>query len=329
LVFRAYELWRELERTVGSRLLYITGSIDAGHPNGMVVGGSLQACTDYGLEHELLTSSELTRRFPAYRLPSGMVGNYQPEGGYLVPEQCVISHVIGAQRLGAEIHGRERVREWNVHAGHVRVVTDRAKYDAGRLVVTAGPWSAEQVSSLEGLVQIERQVVGWFQPQQPDLFSPERFPVFVLDDSNAIYYGFPIAGIPGVKVGKFGHLGEKTDPDLLDREVHQRDELALRDCLENYFPDGNGPVLSMQACMFSNSPDQHFIIGSPDSQSEVVFAAGFSGHGFKFCSVVGEILADLAITGKTRHGLSLFAPDRFGANRVSGHSQSKRATLRD
>ena len=313
LLFRAYELWRELEQTAGASLLHITGSIDAGLPNSRIVSGSLRACTAYGLEHELLTSAELTGRFPAYSLPVDMVGNYQPQGGYLVPEQCVISHVAAAQSMGAEIHGRERVIEWRVRSGRVVVVTDRETYKADRLVITAGPWIADLVSTLRGIVEIERQVVGWFQPRSPELFKAEHFPVFVLEAAAGArtYYGFPLHGIPGFKVGKLGHLGERTHPDDVDREIHLRDEAVLRQCVEEYFPDGNGPVLSMQACMFSNSPDQHFIIGSPEGQKEVAFAGGFSGHGFKFCSVVGEILADLAIEGKTVHSLALFAPERF------------------
>ena len=154
-------------------------------------------------------------------------------------------------------------------------------------------------------------MLAWFQPRQPALFSPPRFPVFNLAVPEGRYYGFPVFGVPGFKIGRYHHLEETVDPDTVDRTCSPRDEAVLRECAERYFPDGAGPTMALKTCLFTNSPDEHFIIDRHPGHSCVAFAAGFSGHGFKFCSVVGEILADLAVHGQTSHDISLFRLARF------------------
>jgi sarcosine oxidase len=148
----------------------------------------------------------------------------------------------------------------------------------------------------------ERQVLAWLQPTRPELFAPERFPVFNVQlDVEDRYYGFPVFGIPGFKFGRYHHLRESGTPDELDREPRPEDERVLREFAERCFPDGAGPVLMLKSCLFENSPDEHFLIDTLPDAPQVVVGGGFSGHGFKFCSVVGEILADLATDGETRH----------------------------
>jgi sarcosine oxidase len=162
----------------------------------------------------------------------------------------------------------------------------------------------------------ERQVLGWFQPRTPELFEPSRFPVFNLAVDEGRYYGFPVYGIPGFKIGMYHHLEEVVDPDRMDRTPNSRDEAVLRRCTEKYFPQASGSVLSMKSCMFTNSPDEHFIIDLSPGNPRIAIAAGFSGHGFKFCSLVGEVLADLAIEGKTRHDLSPFRFARLKSDQI-------------
>lgn len=149
----------------------------------------------------------------------------------------------------------------------------------------------------------------WFQPSDPGLFAPGRFPVFNLNVPEGRYYGFPVFSVPGFKIGRFHHLEEDTLPDRVDREVRARDEEVLRAAVSRYFPKANGPTMVLRTFLFANSPDEHFI-GTHPEHPQVGFAAGFSGHGFKFCSVVGEIMADLATGGKTRHDIRLFARRR-------------------
>jgi sarcosine oxidase len=330
LLLRAYELWRQIERTVGEKLLHITGSIDAGPPDSWVFKGSLRSAVEHGLPHEVLTGDELARRFPGYRFPFDTLALFQPEGGFLVPERCIVGYVQAAQALGAEIHGRERVLGWEPHGPGVRVFTDRDTYEADSLVVTAGAWNGELVDALDGLLEAERQVLAWLQPGRPEIFQPARFPVFNCLVDEGRYYGFPIYGIPGFKFGRYHHLEEVVDPELVDHEPNAADEAVLREFADRYFPEGAGPTLSLVQCMFTNTPDHHFIIDVHPQYPQVSFTSPCSGHGFKFASVIGEIMADLAERGETRHNIKFFRLDRFagrGVRGVRGRPRVRPATL--
>ncbi len=311
LMRRAYELWRELQRESGEQLLHVIGSIDAGPPDSWVFKGSLQSCLEHDLPHEVLSGLELNQRFPGYHLPHDVMALLQPEGGFLLPERCIVSYVVAAQAHGAEIHGREKVLDWEPHGDGVRVTTERSVYEADRLVITAGAWTSRIIEHLAGLAVPERQVLAWFQPYRPELFLPERFPVFNVLVPEGRYYGFPVFGIPGFKIGLYHHLEETADPDEMDRESHPHDEQLLREFTERYFPDAAGPTMTLKTCMFTNTKDKHFIIDVHPGYEQVSFATGFSGHGFKFASVIGEIMADLAERGGARHNIELFGLDRF------------------
>jgi sarcosine oxidase len=311
LLRRAYELWREIQSIAGERLLYITGSIDAGPEGSFVFKGSWDSCKLHDLPHEVLTGSELRRRYPGYRLPLEHLALVQPEGGFLTPERCIVSYVIAAQALGAELHAHEKVLEWVPLKAGVRVRTDRGAYEADKLVVTAGAWVGKLLGVLEGLAVPERQVLAWLQPTRPGYFRPDVFPVFNLLVDEGRFYGFPVHSVPGFKFGKYHHLEEKTDPDQFDREVRERDERVLREFAERYFPDGCGPTMDLQTCMFTNTEDDHFVIDVHPEYPQVSLASPCSGHGFKFASVIGEIMADLAEKGLTRHDISMFRLDRL------------------
>jgi len=309
LLRRAFELWRELQALADEQLLHVTGSIDAGPPDQLVFAGSLRSCEEHGLPHEVLDAPELSRRFPAYRPEPDVRAVLQPDGGFLLSERCIVAHVQAALAHGAEVHAREHVTGWEPAGEGVRVRTDRAEYEAERLVLTTGAWMAE----LTGLpVVAERQVLAWLQPLRPELFAPDRFPVFNLQlDEDDRYYGFPVFGIPGFKFGRYHHLRERGAADTLDREPRADDERLLRSFAERSFPDGAGPVLTLKTCLFENSPDEHFLLDRLPEAPQVVVGGGFSGHGFKFCSAVGEILADLAIDGETRHDIGFLRLDRL------------------
>jgi sarcosine oxidase len=309
LVRRAYDLWRELERTAAEPLLVVTGSVDGGPPDSRAIRGSLSASRTHALAHELLDAAALGRRFPGYRLPDGHVAVFQPDGGYLDPERCTVAHANAARALGADVHTNERVIDWSAADGDVQVVTDRGRYRAARLVITAGPWLPTVVPGLASRLTVERQVVLWTRPLKPELFTPDRFPVFYVDTPRGGFYGFPADPVHGFKIGKYHHRRQNTDPDSVERTCSGEDEATLRDGISHYFPDANGPTLAMGTCLFTNTPDEHFIIDRMPGHPEVVIAGGFSGHGFKFCSVVGEIVAGLALDESARR-LNLFAIDR-------------------
>jgi sarcosine oxidase len=311
LLRRAYELWRELENRVSERLLIVTGSIDGGRADSSTIQGSLLSCRQHHLPHELIDAAALRTRFPGYQLAADMVGVYQADGGFLLSERCVVAHVTAAQALGAQIHARERVLEWHARDNDVSVTTTRGTYRARKLVVTAGAWARAMVPALQTLAVPERQVMIWVQPRKPEYFRLGAFPVFNFEAPEGRFYGFPVYGIPGFKLGKYHHRGERVDdPDNMDRECHEEDEEVLREGLRRYFPDADGPTMAMKACLFTNSPDEHFIIDRLPAHPNVAVAAGFSGHGFKFCSVVGEIMTELVVDGATRLDTSLFRLDR-------------------
>jgi len=312
LLRRAYELWRELEDLAGESLLTITGSVDAGEPDSRPIRGALEACKRFDLRHEVLESGALHARFPGYRLPFDLIGVFQPDGGFLLSERCIVAHASAATRHGAIVHTNERVIGWDRSSGQIVVRTDRANYPTRRLVVTAGPWIGQVAGALRPLVSVERQVVLWVQPRVPEHFQADRFPVFYLHGDEGSFYGLPLHGDRGVKIGKYHHLGQVVDPDSVDRVGHVEDEAPLRRALARYFPDADGPTISLQTCLFTNTADEHFIIDALPQEPGVFVAGGFSGHGYKFCSVVGEILADLALDGVTRHDIA-----RFGLRRLT------------
>jgi sarcosine oxidase len=313
LLKRAYELWRALEAASGEHLLHITGSIDASEPDGLVFTGALESCRLHDLSHEVLTSAELTNRFPGFHLPDDYLALYQEDGGFLLSEACIVQHAQEAMRLGAEIHGREEVLDWSSSENGLSVRTTRGTYQTEKLIFTAGAWMDKLVDELTSLLQPERQVLAWLQPLEPELFTPEAFPVFNLTVPEGRYYGFPVYGVPGFKIGRYHHLDELIDPAQPLRAPDQSDEDILRAFTSRYTPAADGATLALRTCLFTNSPDEHFIIDKLPDDERVIVASPCSGHGYKFCSVIGEILADLAIDGSTRHDISLFALDRFQA----------------
>ena len=325
LLRRAYERWQRLEHDFGEQLLHITGGLDIGAADSALIRGSRASCREHDLSHELLTATEAMARFPALQLPPHFAANYQAEGGFLRSERCIVAHVTRAQALGAEIRAREAVLSWEARGDSVRVKTTKGEYVADRLVVTAGGWAGQLLPELAALAQPERQCLGWFQPLDLPLFAKERLPVWLLygegDEGN--WYGFPVHGIPGFKLGKFRHLGEPMDlsggrETTADREPNEArvpnaaDEALLRRFTEKYFPRAAGPTMALKVCFFTNTPDEHFIIDAHPQHESVIIAAGFSGHGYKFCSVVGEILAELALDGESELGIAEFGLGRFG-----------------
>jgi sarcosine oxidase len=322
LLKRAFVLWRDIETLSGQELLVTTGSIDAGREDGELFGGALASARLHELPHEVLTGAEVNARYPGYNLPSTIRAIFQPQGGLLASERAIVAHVNAAMSFGAEIHARERVLGWDAHPGGegVVVTTDHGRYEAGRLILTAGAWIGELAPIVERFAIAERQVLAWLQPKRPEWFTTQRFPVFNIDVEEGRYYGFPIYEVPGFKFGRYHHRGENSAADLVRREVDEADEALLRQFADRYFPQGNGPTMALRTCMFTNTPDEHFIIDHHPARRQVVVASPCSGHGYKFCSVIGEILADLATgEGSTRHDIGFL---RLARPALSGTSQA-------
>jgi sarcosine oxidase len=301
LLRRAFELWRDLESRTSEKLLHVTGAIDAGPPGARVFEGSRLSCELHELRHEILTSAQLRKRFPAYRLPAHYLAVFQPDGGFLLPERCIQAHLSLARAAGAEIRLGIRALSWEPTSHGVVVRADNMMFEAAQMVVCAGAWTSQLVPELSSLLTPERQVLGWFEVSDHALFAPDRFPVFVMNTEEGHYYGFPEFGVPGFKLGKYHHLGGQTDPDSVDRAIRPADEAALRGFAKRCFPAGTGRTLMAKVCMFTNTPDEHFIIDRLPSSPQALVVSACSGHGFKFCSVIGEIVADLVERDATVH----------------------------
>ena len=310
LLSRAYTLWRDLESQAGETLLVTTGSIDASRDGGGVFEHSLRSCEVHGLPHEVLNAKEVAGRFPGLSFPEDVLSVFQKDGGFLLPERCIVAHTEAAVQAGAEVRTGEQVRGWDEVAGHVVVTTTRATYHAGQVVVAAGPW-AGGLLDLEHLLTPERQVLLWVRPDDPDLYSPSRFPVFNIRGQTGHFYGFPSFGASGVKVGLYHHLHEVVDPDDMEREGSPRDEAPIRRFIEQVLPQAAGPSVMMKTCLFTNTSDEHFIVDRLPGTERMVVGAGFSGHGFKFASVMGERLATLALGEGKGEDIRFLGLDRF------------------
>lgn len=311
LLRRAFELWRELEQGLPEPLLHVTGGLDVGPAGGMIFEGSLRSCLEHSLPHEVLDARELARRFGAWHPAPDAMAVYQPDAGFLTPERCIAAHLARAEAAGATVRTEEQVLAIENAPGGVRVVTNRGRYDAAQAVLTAGPWMGELAPSLRTRLVPERQVLGWFGIDDRPAFAPATFPVFVLEAQEGIFYGFPEYHVPGFKLGKYHHRYEPVHPDHVPREVTAADEAALRLASARYFPSANGKLESATTCIFTNTADEHFIIDRAPELPEVLLVSACSGHGFKFCSVIGEICADLVTTDHTSHDIALFKLSRF------------------
>jgi sarcosine oxidase len=314
IVKRAHELWRETGEAAGMDLLYVTGSVDLAPEGAGFVESSRQSCLDHDLPHEVLDRAELAKRFPAFTLPEGHLGLWQPGGGFVASERAIYAHVGLAQAKGAEIRTNEPVLEWQPTAdGGVTVRTGRGTYTAGRLVLTSGAWMDTLNPALAPHIRTVKQAIGWFTVKTPELFRMGRFPVFILTVEEGNFYGFPLWEHPGFKLGG-PHFGrEPIDPSDPDRTPSPRQVALIRDCLARYMPGAAGEPLAVKGCIYTVTPDEHFVIDTMPGAPQVSFASCCSGHGYKFASAIGEILSDLAIDGETRFDISPFRLSRFDA----------------
>jgi len=311
LARRAYEKWRELEELSGTTILTETGILEAGWRGSEVVKGSVEASRLHGLEHELLDAAEINRRFPAFRLPSGWTGLFQPQGGFLRPERAILEFVRLAEAHGAEIRNATKVVDIEPFSAGIRIRTDREVIEAGSVVVTAGGWIGDFAPELRPHLRLTRQVLGWFSPLDPALFTPERCPVFILDSEDDACYGFPDFAGTGLKAASHREGATLRSADDLVQDGGPGDEEQIRRMFSRFMPDANGPLRMMRTCLYTRTPDEDFAIGRSRSDERIVLASPCSGHGFKFASVLGEVLADLAVGTAPASNIERFRLDRF------------------
>lgn len=314
LLFRAYELWEELEKETGEDLMTLCGGLFIGPENGELVSGSAASADEHGLPYEMLDATDIKRRFPVFEPGPDAVALFEKRAGFVRPEATVRAHLDRASALGADLRFEEPVVSWEATESGVRVRTEKGLYEAERLVMSAGPWAGELLADLGLPLEVTRQILFWFRPTGgTEAFAPERLPIWIFEPEDGnMFYSFPVVdGSDTLKAAFFRADGTPADPNNIDREVHEDEVAFIRRYLARHVPSMNGEFVRAKTCMYTNTPDQHFVISTHPDHPQVSIAAGFSGHGYKFCSVVGEVLADLATDGKTRHPIDLFSPSRF------------------
>ncbi len=317
LLVRSFELWKKLERDTGTHLLHLPGALVIGPRDGQLVKRSAESAGQFNLPYQLLNATELKQRYPSFNVRPDTCALLEANAGYLLPEACVEQQLRQAARAGAQLHTNEAVLDW--HAGQggsgVSVRTATGTYTADHLVVTAGPWAPQLLAGLGLPMRVTRQVLYWFEPKESiEHFREERFPVYVIEEEGDCkpIYGFPLTGpvSEGVKVALHGS-DEVCTPDSICRDIRASDEYSIRDRLAETLPGLAGRLLHAETCLYTMTPDEHFLLGAHPHHPAVTIAAGFSGHGFKFAPVIGEVIAEMVSKGSAALGLDLFSLDRF------------------
>ncbi|HZU16908.1 MAG TPA: N-methyl-L-tryptophan oxidase [Candidatus Dormibacteraeota bacterium] len=324
LVRRAFELWRELEAETGIRLLTTTGALMIGPPQGELVAGALRSAREHDLPHRLLEAEAARRRFPQHRIGPDEVVLWEAQAGILRPEPAIRAAASRAVALGARLLTGLRASRVQVEGGGVTVEAGGRRFRAARAVVSVGPWLPSLLPDLGLPLRVERQVMAWFRPQDEERFRPHRFPPFMRDRGGWHGYGIPalpadpdlegpwarpdLAGLVKVAIH---HGGAATDPDRLDRRVGHRDLAPVAALVAETLIGLEPWPERAEVCMYTNTPDLHFVVGQVPSAPELVVLGGFSGHGFKFAPVIGEAAADLVLEGRTALPVAAFSPGRF------------------
>ncbi len=312
LLLRAYELWDKLATDTRRDVYRLTGGLFIGAPDCLTVAGSLRASQEWDLPHEVLDAAEIRSRFRNFTPQPTDIALYEPQAGFARAEMTVQSHIDLAAQAGATLSFGEEVLEWGETGGGVKVRTARDTYAAGQLVICPGAWAPQLLAEFGIPITIERQVLYWLDPIG-GIAPFVDHPIFIDENADGMQiYGYPaIDGLSGgVKVAFF-RKGIICTPENIDRTVHEHEIREIRDRIAKLLPALDGPCVHSATCMYSNTPDEHFVIARHPDSANVTVACGFSGHGFKFVPVVGEILADLATTGATTHPISLFDPRRL------------------
>jgi len=317
LLKRAYENWQLLENESNEQLVHKTGLLYLGKSNHHLIKGTLASAAEHKLQVDKLTAETMAERYPQFNLPDDYDYLFEANAGFVTPEKTIQQYAKLTVNHGGKINTSEKVLGWQKDGTTITVKTSKASYSCNKLVITAGPWAGKLMPQLARKLKITRQVIAWLNPSKPDMFDLEKFPSWTLDDDEheGIFYGFPILpaqqfGSPtGLKLG-YHHPGMESDPDKLDRSVTDEDRAVLLAMLAKFIPDAYGSIVELKTCMYTNTADANFIIDYLPDHDNVVFATGFSGHGFKFAPVVGEILSGLVLEGATPLPIEFLRADR-------------------
>lgn len=311
-ILKARELWSDLEKETGKQLFLQTGVLNVGYEKSPFIQNIIASSNNYSLPLEVMEASEVNRRWRGISLSNDTIGCFEPTSGVLKCEECIEAYRELAVTYGAAILTNSEVKEISVKDKHITIKTSSKTLSADSLVVAAGAWSGKLLSMLDLDLPLHpvRKTFAWYDCNEK-MYNHHDFPAFAFDTSNGLYYGFPSIDRSGLKIGRHDG-GEEINPDKpLDGfgELTE-DEADIEQFLSHYMPAGN-QLKYGKTCMYTLTPDEKFIIDLHPKYTNIAIAAGFSGHGFKFSSAVGNVLSDLIISGKTEQDISPFSMNRF------------------
>lgn len=314
LLERAYENWKTLEVETGSKVYFETGLTYFGNPKNTF----LDTVRESARQYDIPLQSHGAADHPLFQLSEDQQILHEPEAGLLTPERSIMLMALEALRLGATMQTGEAVKKWQHESGGVTVSTAKQTYRARKLIFTSGAWTWKLLPQLAPRLKVTRQVLGWFQPQNWESFALGEFPCWFMEAEGRDFYGFPMlptasfGGPVGLKVALHYPGHEVTDPSEISMPILDSEKQELTEFLQHFLPLGYVKPLTYKTCLYTNSPDTHFILDHLSGfDKDVVIGAGFSGHGFKFASVIGEILADLAVMGQTPLPIEFLRLSRF------------------
>ena len=311
LLRRAYSLWAELSERCNEQLYTETGLLEVGPADGDMVPGVRASAQEHGLEVEELSPAEVERRFPGYRVPETMTAIFEKCAGFLQVEACVVAAITEAQKLGAELRSGEAVQSWQPNGSGVVVTTDKEQYAAERLIITPGAWASSLLDSLRIPFSLLRKSLFWYQTNDPVYTVENGCPCFFYETPHGNFYGFPAKDASGLKVAEHSGGQPLSDPFALNQDVDPDDQRQVEQFLQTYLPGVSLQRQKHVACMYTMSPDEHFVVDQHPDYPQVSFVAGLSGHGFKFASVLGEVLSQLALDGRTPLPIEFLSSKRF------------------
>ena len=311
LLLRAWQLWAELAEAAGRPLMEEVGLLQVGPADGVVVPAVLESARLHNLAVEQVPSREIARRWPGFVAAEELTGAYEHRAGYLLVEECVRAHVAAALSAGAELECDGEVIAWRSEGSGIAVETDRGEIAADRLIITAGPWASELLADFAVRLTVLRKPVFWLATRDDSYRAAAGCPCFLYELPGGIFYGIPQIDERGVKVAEHSGGEAVADPLTVDRGLRAEDHRRVAGFVEACLPHATSDVLGHSVCMYTMTPDQHFIVDRHPSFPQVVFVAGLSGHGFKFAPVLGEIAADLALEGRTPHPIGFLRVGRF------------------
>ncbi|MEO5583144.1 MAG: N-methyl-L-tryptophan oxidase [Saprospiraceae bacterium] len=318
LLIRSYQLWKELEYNSGKKLYHETGILYLGEESSPVLHGCLESSRLYQIPVESWSRTKIKEKFPQFQYPENWISLWEPEAGYLQVNESIQCFYKAALQLGAIVQTNEKVEAWKQSENGIEVKTDKDLYFADKIIFTSGAWTQDHLPDHKMPLKVTRQMLVWLDMQNSSYYSSPQFPCwFIHDPEKGMYYGFPDVALksqeepPGIKIG-LHERGEIITPSTIERSIRIEEEGIVDWFIEHYLPQAKGKKRNFKTCMYTNTPDENFILDYlPDTNQQVVLACGFSGHGFKFAPVIGELLAQMVNNESSDLNIDFLRLNRF------------------